>query len=131
MQKTIDEIVQASTLPLSVIIVGVGDADFTGMEILDGDEEALFSGKLNKYVQADIVQFVPFNDFKNDPHALAKSVLEEVPGQVCNFMYKHGIVPNEQGEQNKSNVKHRLAAGVMGVSSDEHFFMSKMLEFAQ
>ena len=46
MQKTIDEIVRASFLPLSIIIVGVGDANFNSMEKLDGDEEALYSQNL-------------------------------------------------------------------------------------
>ena len=37
MQKTIDEVVKASGLPLSIIIVGVSDADFDAMDQLDGD----------------------------------------------------------------------------------------------
>lgn len=37
MEQTKDLIVSAATLPLSIIIVGVGQADFTNMEILDGD----------------------------------------------------------------------------------------------
>ena len=32
MQKTIDQIVRGSNLPLSIIIVGVGNADFSSME---------------------------------------------------------------------------------------------------
>jgi hypothetical protein len=35
--QTIDAIVQASYLPLSIIIIGVGNADFSQMNILDGD----------------------------------------------------------------------------------------------
>ena len=31
-------------------------------------------------MSADIVQFVPFEQFRNDPHLLAKEVLEELPG---------------------------------------------------
>ena len=38
MRETIDLIVEASELPLSVIIIGIGDADFKNMEILDADE---------------------------------------------------------------------------------------------
>ena len=34
---------RGSTLPVAIIIVGVGDADFSTMEVLDGDEEALYS----------------------------------------------------------------------------------------
>lgn len=80
MQKTTDQIVRASGLPLSIIIIGVGDADFSAMDALDGDEEALYSATYHQYVQADIVQFVPFNEYKNNHHMLAKQVLEEVPG---------------------------------------------------
>jgi vacuolar-type H+-ATPase subunit F/Vma7 len=43
MQKTIDEIVRGSFLPVSVIIVGVGKEDFSSMETLDADEEPLYS----------------------------------------------------------------------------------------
>jgi hypothetical protein len=43
MQETIDEIVRGSSLPLSIIIVGVGDNDFSTMEILDADHEPLYS----------------------------------------------------------------------------------------
>ena len=37
MQATKDAIVAASGTPLSIVIVGVGPADFSGMEELDGD----------------------------------------------------------------------------------------------
>lgn len=43
MQKTIDQIVRGSSLPLSIIIVGVGSDEFESMEILDADENPLFS----------------------------------------------------------------------------------------
>jgi hypothetical protein len=48
------------------------------MDILDADDEPLYSNKY-KHQQSDIVQFVPFSDFKNDPRLLAKEVLEEIP----------------------------------------------------
>lgn len=66
MDKTIDEIVRGSSLPLSIIIVGVGDADFSSMDILDADDEPLYSKKYKKYMASDIVQFVPFKEFKHD-----------------------------------------------------------------
>lgn len=43
MNKTIDEIVRGSELPVAIIIVGIGEAEFDSMETLDGDEEALYS----------------------------------------------------------------------------------------
>ena len=38
MQETIDSIVELSKYPVSIVIVGLGSADFSAMEILDGDE---------------------------------------------------------------------------------------------
>lgn len=49
------------------------------MDKLDGDDEALYSGTYKKYAEADIVQFVPFNEFKNNPQLLAKETLTELP----------------------------------------------------
>ena len=65
---------------MSIVIVGVGDADFTSMEVLDADEEALYSETFRQYMAADVVQFVPFNEFKHNPHLLAKEILYEIPG---------------------------------------------------
>ena len=45
---------------MSIIIVGVGDADFEEMEALDGDIAPLYSNTLRRYRERDIVQFVPF-----------------------------------------------------------------------
>jgi hypothetical protein len=45
------------------------------MDTLDGDHEALYSNILKRYASADIVQFVPFNKFKNNPSLLAKETL--------------------------------------------------------
>jgi hypothetical protein len=93
MQKTIDEIVRGSELPLSIIIVGVGEADFSSMDVLDADDEPLYSNKYKKHMKSDIVQFVPFSEFKNDPRLLAKETLEEIPRQFLSFMERHNIVP--------------------------------------
>ena len=38
MKQTLDAIIKLSTKPVSIIVIGIGEADFTNMEILDGDE---------------------------------------------------------------------------------------------
>ena len=55
MDKTIDEIVRGSSLPLSIIIVGVGEADFSSMDILDADDEPLWSKRYKRFMSSDIV----------------------------------------------------------------------------
>lgn len=64
MDETRNAIVNASRLPMSVIIVGVGGADFSAMEFLDGDDGILRS-VTGEAAMRDIVQFVPFRQFQN------------------------------------------------------------------
>ena len=93
MEDTTDNIVKASNLPLSIIIIGIGDSDFTVMEILDGDEIQLENSK-GKKRERDIVQFVEFNRFKNKngindnyENELAQEVLKEIPRQIEEYYY--------------------------------------------
>lgn len=64
MDETRSAIVHASRLPMSIIIVGVGGADFSAMEFLDGDDGILRSAT-GEAAMRDIVQFVPFRQFQN------------------------------------------------------------------
>ena len=41
LEATIDQVVYGSVLPLSIIIVGVGNANFDAMDKLDADEVPL------------------------------------------------------------------------------------------
>lgn len=93
MQKTIDQVVRSSGLPISIIIVGVGSDDFESMDTLDADENPLYSQKYKKYMDADIVQFVPYRDFRSNPIQLAKETLDEVPGQLLSYMRRKNIKP--------------------------------------
>lgn len=64
MDETRHAVVQASKLPMSIIIVGVGNADFAAMEFLDGDNRMLRS-YTGEEAMRDIVQFVPFREFRS------------------------------------------------------------------
>eukprot|EP01029_Cantina_marsupialis_P003194 TRINITY_DN1303_c0_g3_i2.p1 TRINITY_DN1303_c0_g3~~TRINITY_DN1303_c0_g3_i2.p1 ORF type:complete len:576 (+),score=188.39 TRINITY_DN1303_c0_g3_i2:43-1770(+) len=93
MQQTIANLVEMSAMPISVVIVGVGNANFDSMEMLDGDDGVLKSG--GRAAVRDIVQFVPFRDFKHKHFSyLAKHTLAEIPGQFLKYMKACGIVPN-------------------------------------
>jgi hypothetical protein len=93
MQDTIDAIVDAGLLPISIIIVGVGSADFTAMQILDADDRPLVSSRGRKMVR-DIVQFVPFRKYARQHYTvLASEVLAEVPTQLVEWANMHHIRP--------------------------------------
>ena len=82
--KTIDELVEGSFLPLSVIIIGVGKYNFSSMKILDADENPLLDSKGVKAVR-DLVQFVPFLKYESNPEKLADEVLAEIPRQIIEY----------------------------------------------
>jgi hypothetical protein len=84
MDETVDALVEASFLPISVIIVGIGTADFSNMDVLDADQNGLIDRKSRKAAR-DVVQFVPFYKFSGDGKKLAEKVLEEIPRQVVEF----------------------------------------------
>ncbi|CAM4716750.1 unnamed protein product [Leuciscus chuanchicus] len=100
MAQTKEAIVNAAKLPMSIIIVGVGQAEFDAMVELDGDDVRISSrGKL---AERDIVQFVPFRDYmdRTGNHVLsmarlAKDVLAEIPEQLILYMKSRGIKPNQ------------------------------------
>lgn len=109
MRQTIDEVVRGSDLPLSIVIVGVGNADFSNMDVLDADDEPLYSQKYKRNMSRDIVQFVPFNDFKHDPMLLAKQTLEEIPGQLTDFFQKRNIQPKPAKEEDRNRIQSQLS----------------------
>ncbi|KAJ6650061.1 Copine-8 [Pseudolycoriella hygida] len=102
MHPTIRAIINASKLPISIIIVGVGNADFGAMDELDADDNRLNIDGL--YAERDIVQFVPLNrflthngSFVKSQADLAKAVLAEIPDQMTGFMKSKGYKPLPQG----------------------------------
>ena len=104
--ETTDNIVEASKLPLSIIIIGIGNGNFANMEYFNGDKVPLVDSEGN-IRKRDIVQFVEFNKFKNKNDSnelndssdlkeinkikpnceieLAKEVLKEIPRQLEDY----------------------------------------------
>ena len=82
---------------MSLIIVGVGNEDFSAMEELDGDNKKLTAPN-GKKASRDIVQFVELRRFLGPGNVwskelLAKEVLAEIPTQFVTWMKARGIKP--------------------------------------
>jgi hypothetical protein len=71
--------------PLSIVIVGIGEADFSAMQFLDDFQSS--TGK------RDIVQFVEFSKHKHDRSSLTRATLEEIPDQLVEFFTNIGMKP--------------------------------------
>ena len=100
MDSTIRAVVKASSLPMSIIIVGVGTGcDFENMGILDGDDKAL-QDDAGRMAERDIVQFVPMRNIRAANKAeyqaeLARELLAELPGQIVDYFKARRITPDK------------------------------------
>ncbi|OWZ14171.1 Copine [Phytophthora megakarya] len=115
MQQTIDELVQASTLPLSIVIVAVGNADFTAMNALDSDDKLLVDSRRQRAAR-DIVQFVPFNQFRRNPARLAKETLAEIPTQLLEYYNMKGIQP--RGPLRRQGTSYLVSSSISSGMAD-------------
>lgn len=75
---------QISDSPMSVVIVGVGAADFSAMQFLDDSAS---------HGTPDIAQFVEFNRHRHDRLALTAATLDEIPDQLVGYFTRKGINP--------------------------------------
>ena len=81
---TVDALKATINDPISVIFVGVGEANFSEMEYLD---EAL------KDHGRDLVNFVHFNKYRNNIRALTSATLNEIPDQLVGYFQSRDIEP--------------------------------------
>ncbi|XP_064821639.1 copine-9-like isoform X4 [Oncorhynchus masou masou] len=114
MVQTKEAVVNAAALPMSIIIVGVGPAEFDAMEELDGDEVRVSSK--GRIAERDIVQFVPFRDYIDrqgnqvlSMARLAKDVLAEIPEQLLGFMKTRDIEPRLASSTTTPPGLHKLS----------------------
>ena len=79
-------------MPLSIIIVGIGDVNFDAMSALDGDSPLV--SRAGRQGERDLVQFVNFTRFADrHPSELAAEVLKKIPGQLVEWAEMNGIKP--------------------------------------
>ena len=83
-EDTIDGVVLASALPISIVIVGVGFEKFSSMQKLDADVNQLRS-RAGELAKRDIVQFVSFRDYENNVVKLATETIKEIPRQFMKY----------------------------------------------
>ncbi|KHG03458.1 Protein BONZAI 3 -like protein [Gossypium arboreum] len=92
-QETMDALVRASDLPLSILIVGVGNADFKQMEVLDADDGRRLESSTGRVATRDIVQFVPMREVHSGQISAVQALLEELPHQFLTYNRSRNIKP--------------------------------------
>ncbi|KAJ4908708.1 Protein BONZAI 2 [Raphanus sativus] len=94
LQETKDALVSASDLPLSILIVGVGGADYKEMEVLDGDKGERLESSSGRVASRDIVQFVALRDMQYGEVSVVEALLAELPSQFLTYMRNRNITPS-------------------------------------
>jgi hypothetical protein len=87
--KTKETLKRVANAPLSVIIVGIGNNDFSGMHHLDNFHE-VEGGR-------DLCNFVEFEKYRNEHISVLRSAtLNEIPSQLSSYFYMRGIMPSSK-----------------------------------
>lgn len=94
LQETKDALVKASDLPLSILIVGVGGADFKEMEVLDADKGERLESTTGRVASRDIVQFVAFRDVQDGGISMVQALLAEIPHQFLTYVRSRDVQPH-------------------------------------
>ncbi|CAK76117.1 unnamed protein product (macronuclear) [Paramecium tetraurelia] len=85
-------LLQCQNLPMSIVIIGVGDENFKYMKQFDDPKFLKKHAKENQTIR-DIIQFVSFQDFKNDIEQMSSVVLDQLPKQFMDYMHVNNILP--------------------------------------
>ena len=110
--QAINMLVGASDLPLSVVLIGIGQEDFSGMLRLDGDyvtstgahREKRLQHSNGTYASRDIVQFVSMRSYGlAQSSRLARDVLKELPKQCTDYFASQNIPPGTPSEDEHKN----------------------------
>ena len=101
--SVVDEVVNISNmhLPISIIIVGIGNHDFRDMRMLDACKNPLVSS-FGYHAQRDIVQFVDINNCK------PTDALKEIPIQFGSYVNKYQLKPGKLKEIRENSDNYHI-----------------------
>jgi len=83
----------AEDAPLSVIIIGVGDGDFSTFNNLFEDGSAKLQHSNGVPISRDIAQFASFNDFDDSSGKVVAKALHALPEQFVQYCINSGVKP--------------------------------------
>eukprot|EP01060_Flectonema_neradi_P029027 TRINITY_DN3928_c1_g3_i1.p1 TRINITY_DN3928_c1_g3~~TRINITY_DN3928_c1_g3_i1.p1 ORF type:complete len:722 (+),score=152.18 TRINITY_DN3928_c1_g3_i1:137-2167(+) len=118
MRQTMEAVMDASEHAISILIVGVGHDNFSKMRMLDNAAD-MMSRPGERRLKRDIVGFVPFQTYMNDPEALARECLKEIPLHFTTWARQNKIVlPNRRFDPSAVKKMPTRTRGVSTMSAD-------------
>jgi hypothetical protein len=94
LQESVDLICTAAEdAPMSLVIIGVGNRDFSAIEKLTGDETGKLRDSRGIPIARQIVTFVSFKQFAGNANEVIAEALKEIPEQFVEYHVNNGIKP--------------------------------------
>jgi hypothetical protein len=78
---------------MSLVIIGVGNRDFSAIEKLTGDETGKLRDSRGIPIARQIVTFVSFKQFAGNANEVIAEALKEIPEQFVEYHVNNGIKP--------------------------------------
>lgn len=82
--RTVEALRAADEAPLSVVIVGVGEGDFSGIDHIQSGHKGA----------RDKLRFVHFQQLQSNPTKLSEVALDCIPDQLVTYFVSHNITPD-------------------------------------
>lgn len=92
-KESIEAICEAEDAPLSIVIIGIGQNDFTPIQELNGGEEGRLYHQNGVPITRQIVHFVSLSDFHGNTRECVGEALNEVPEQFVQYFTNSGMQP--------------------------------------
>nr|XP_039255835.1 copine-3-like isoform X1 [Styela clava] len=93
MDETKKALVRASKLPISIVIVGIGNADFSDMEFMSKGAKHIKTQE-GECAARDITQIVSFRKFNFESmDTLGRNLLQKIPSQLAEYFASKKIDP--------------------------------------
>ena len=90
----VNNLIQSSTLPISVVIIGLGKGPFTNLEKIENDFLNLTDNE-GKKAKRKCSTFISFNKNSNNFQRTVRNSLINIPNEMVEFLTINNIEPKE------------------------------------
>ena len=105
-QKCIDAFIENTFLPLSVIVIGIGDKDFKSIKSLFSNKHRFSSKDIEK--SRNNIYFFPLKNFNFKYDLVLQECLKEIPKQLVEYYNINSTTPDDIRSKNVSNIRNSI-----------------------
>ena len=102
-QNTIDALIENSFLPLSIVVIGIGNSEFEDIKRLFSNKNKISSKGMEK--SRNNIHFISMKDCNFNNDILKNRCLKDIPKQMVQYYSLNKTTPKNIKEQNFDNIK--------------------------